>query len=398
MKEKKTSPLLDRPIAPLPTDELLAWYDAGHRDLPWRHKPTPYRVWVSEIMLQQTRAEAVRPYFERFTEVLPNVNALAEAEDDVLNKLWQGLGYYSRVRNLKAAAEVIRRDYGGEIPRDHTVLRTLPGIGPYTAGAIASIAYGEAVPAVDGNVLRVLSRFWGDERYISDPTLRGEYERLLQRYIPADRAGDFTQSLIELGATLCGPNTKPACEECPLRGACVAFGESKTDCIPCRQKKKPRRQERRTVLVILAGDAVLLRKRPESGLLAGLYEFPTIVGDPTPNEVYRHLGELGVTPERIEEMPPAVHIFTHVEWHMRGLKVGAKDYGIRRDTPLFFLYENGKTLKKSGTALIDHTPGVFEDAGRVLEVEYVWASREGFAEKYAVPSAFQAFIPEGFAR
>ncbi len=346
------------------TAPLVSWYRKGHRDLPWRNTRDPYAIWVSEIMLQQTRAEAVKPYYHAFLSALPTVGDLATVEDDVLNKLWQGLGYYSRARNLRRAAVEIMGRFGGEIPKTKEELLTLPGIGSYTAGSIASIAFDEAVPAVDGNVLRVLSRILCDDRNILDPKLKGEYETLLLPHIPKSGAGEFTQALIELGATHCGPNAAPNCEDCPLYPLCKARKEGKTREIPYRAPKKKRKWEQRAILVVTDGVRTLLHKRGEEGLLSGLYEFPSIIGNPTPNEVYARLEELGVTPLEITELPPAKHIFTHIEWHMTGLLVKVEPVPCCSDTPC------GEGLT------------------------YVWASREGMQTKYSIPSAFRAFVLE----
>ena len=195
---------------------LLKWYDENRRILPWREEPTPYRVWVSEIMLQQTRVEAVKPYFERFMKALPDIQALAEAEEETLLKLWEGLGYYNRVRNLQKAAIQIMEDYGGQMPLDYEELLKLKGIGSYTAGAVSSIAGGRAVPAVDGNVLRVVSRVREDERLITDAKVKAAVEEDLKKVMPIDRPGDFNQAMMEIGACVCIPNGAPHCEECPL--------------------------------------------------------------------------------------------------------------------------------------------------------------------------------------
>lgn len=294
---------------------LLAWYDANKRDLPWRHTSDPYRIWLSEIMLQQTRVEAVKPYYARFLETCPSVEALAALPEDRLYKLWEGLGYYSRARNLQKAAKTVMEEYGGEMPRNYETLRKLSGIGDYTAGAIASIAYGERVPAIDGNVLRVLARLSASKEDIADPKTKAAWREALVPLIPT-RAGDFTQSMIELGATVCVPNGEPKCHACPLRDFCMARKQELTKEIPVRSKKKERRIDARTVLLICDENRTILRKRPNKGLLAGLFEFVNVQGHLSANEALDYLRGLGFDPIRIERVEDSKHIFTHIEWHM----------------------------------------------------------------------------------
>lgn len=300
---------------------LLTWYDGGRRILPWREEPTPYHVWLSEIMLQQTRVEAVKPYYDRFLQVLPDIENLARVEEDRLLKLWEGLGYYNRARNLKKAAQIVTEKYKGRMPEKYEDLLSLPGIGSYTAGAIASIAFGKVYPAVDGNVLRILSRLRTDDRDILDARVKKAVEEELSRVMPKDRPGDFNQALMELGATVCIPNGAPKCESCPWETFCRARREGRTVEFPKKAKKQPRRIEERTILVIQDADRVALCKRPDKGLLAGMYEFPSLEGHCKEREVASYLKELGLSPIRIRELPPAKHIFTHREWHMIGYLV-----------------------------------------------------------------------------
>ncbi len=313
-EEKLPDDLLLERVVPL----LLAWYDENRRVLPWREEPTPYRVWVSEIMLQQTRVEAVKPYFLRFMEELPDIAALAQAREDTFLKLWEGLGYYSRVRNLHAAAMQIMESYGGQMPDDYRELQKLKGIGSYTAGAIASIAFGRAVPAVDGNVLRVISRLLTDDGDIQDPLVKRKMEERLFPVMPKDRPGDFNQALMDLGATVCLANGMPKCRECPWEKLCRANLYNVWSQYPKKSGKKPRKIEQKTVLVIRDQDCVALRKRPAHGLLAGLYEFPTLDGHMTQEETLCFLKQQGVHAVRIEKLSDAKHIFTHKEWHMTG--------------------------------------------------------------------------------
>ena len=297
---------------------LLKWYDENRRILPWREEATPYRVWVSEIMLQQTRVEAVKPYFERFMRALPDIGALAEAKEEELLKLWEGLGYYNRVRNLQKAAIQIVESYGGEMPASYEALLTLSGIGSYTAGAIASIAFGIRKPAVDGNVLRAVSRLRADERLISDAKVKLSVEEDLERTMPADRPGDFNQALMEIGACVCIPNGAPLCGECPLKEICKANRLGRQQEFPRKEGRKPRTIEEKTILLVRDGERIAVRKRKAKGLLAGLYEFPSLEGFRSAQEVAAFLNRNGISPIRIRQIEDAKHIFTHKEWHMKG--------------------------------------------------------------------------------
>ena len=298
------------------SNPLLKWYDGNRRRLPWREEPTPYRVWVSEIMLQQTRVEAVKPYFERFMERLPDIQALADVDEETLLKLWEGLGYYNRVRNLQRAARQIVEEYAGVMPADHSKLLGLTGIGSYTAGAIASIAFQIPKPAVDGNVLRVLSRLRCDDRLISDQKVKQAVEAELESAMPLDRPGDFNQAMMELGALVCLPNGAPKCEECPLKEQCLAHERGRETDYPKKEGKKARVVEEKTILIVRDADRLALRKRPSKGLLAGLYEFPSLPGHRTAEEVLEYLGENGLQVLRITALPESKHIFTHREWLM----------------------------------------------------------------------------------
>ncbi len=300
---------------------LLKWYDKNRRVLPWREDPAPYRVWVSEIMLQQTRVEAVKPYFERFMETFPDIAALAGAEEDLLLKMWEGLGYYNRARNLQKAAVRIQEDYGGKMPDTLEGLLTLPGIGSYTAGAVASIAFRRAVPAVDGNVLRVLARLRKDSRAITDAKVRQQVESELKEIMPGDRPGDFNQAMMEIGACVCIPNGAPLCGKCPLNGICMAHMAGEEQEYPCKPPKKPRITEDRTVLVVMDENRAAIRKRHGKGLLAGMYEFPSMEGFRTAEEVVEYLAENGLKALRVQPLEEARHIFTHREWHMKGYMV-----------------------------------------------------------------------------
>ncbi len=298
------------------SNPLLKWYNENKRILPWREEPTPYRVWVSEIMLQQTRVEAVKPYFERFMKALPDIRALAEASEETLLKLWEGLGYYNRVRNLQKAAIQIMEEYGGQMPEEYEELLRLKGIGSYTAGAISSIAYGRANPAVDGNVLRVISRITKDDRLISDAKVKASVERELKGVMPKDRPGDFNQALMEIGACVCIPNGAPHCSKCPFSELCIAHLEGCEREYPKKKAPKERTVEEKTILILRDGERTVIRKRPGKGLLAGMYEFPSLEGFYTAEEVTRYLAENGIRTIRIQPAGEAKHIFTHKESHM----------------------------------------------------------------------------------
>ena len=289
---------------------LLAWYDEHKRPLPWREDPTPYRVWVSEIMLQQTRIEAARGYFERFMAAFPTVESLAAADADAVMKLWEGLGYYSRARNLHACAQKIVTEYGGVFPSEAAVLRSLPGIGDYTAGAIASIAFGRPEPAVDGNVLRVLSRLERYRESVAGEKTKALFRERLRAVYPPGRCGDFTSALMELGETVCFPGT-PGCGGCPLNDICLARAAGEETRYPVMPEKKPRRIEERRVLLLLCGEKTAVRRRPDRGLLAGLWELPND-REPEPPAGGEPCGE-------------AIHVFSHVEWHMRGYIVRCEE-------------------------------------------------------------------------
>ena len=325
---------------PLP---LLQWYHENARVLPWRSDPTPYHVWVSEIMLQQTRVAAVLNYYARFMEALPAVADLAAVEEDRLMKLWQGLGYYSRARNLQKAARQIVEEHGGVFPSTYGAIRALAGVGDYTAGAISSIAFGLPEPAVDGNVLRVVSRLTGDGGDITRPEVKKRRGTALREVIPLDAPGDFNQALMDLGATVCLPNGEPLCRQCPARDFCAALREGRTAELPVKPAKKARRVEERTVFLIFYQQKVALRRRPAKGLLAGLWEYPNEFSPaPCPVEA-----------AGLADGPAGKHIFTHIEWRMASRIVEAAS---------------------------DRLPG-----------GWVWAGRDELAEDYAVPNAFQAF-------
>ena len=334
---------------------LLSWYDKHARVLPWREDTAAYRVWVSEIMLQQTRVEAVKPFFERFIKALPDVQALSEAPEDELLKLWEGLGYYNRVRNMQKAARVIVSEYGGDFPADYEKLLSLPGLGHYTAGAVSSIAFGIPMPAVDGNVLRVLSRVTASYEDVLKQSVKTAMEAEVKKIIPADRAGDFNQALMELGAVVCIPNGMAKCEECPVASLCQAYCHGTVDRFPVKAAKKERKQEDKTVFIIQDGEATALRKRPPKGLLAGLYELPNVPGHMDREQALEYVRKLGLDPLYIEEMPSSKHIFSHIEWRMEAYRIRVSSLEKAKDKDLIF------------------------------------ADKEQTGKRYAIPSAFGAY-------
>lgn len=365
---------------------LQTWFQSNARVLPWRENPIAYYVWISEIMLQQTRVEAVKPYFDRFIREIPDVKALAECPEDKLLKLWEGLGYYNRARNLKIAANQILEEYDGVIPDEYEELLKLKGIGHYTAGAIASIAYGKAVPAVDGNVLRVISRVTADDSDIMKQSVRTHMEEKLLELMNSDTCQNeipkttgevtdrvvpsiFNQALMELGATVCLPNGAPRCEVCPWHDLCEARKQDRIAEIPVKTKAKARRIEAKTVFIIKDGTQLALHKRPGKGLLAGLYELPNVEGHLTEQEAVAYIQTQGYTPIRIQPACEAKHIFSHVEWHMKG-------YVVFLQAQEFAGAEHGSEseLQKSYTT---------ENPQKWFFVDV-----EETKENYAIPSAF----------
>ncbi len=311
---KKGRFYLENLLKQLP-DVLPDWYEQHKRDLPWRADQQPYHIWLSEIMLQQTRVEAVKGYYRRFLEALPDIPSLAACDDDRLHKLWEGLGYYSRVRNLKKAAQVIMDEYGGVFPREHKQVLALPGIGAYTAGAICSIAFSQPKAAVDGNVLRVVSRVCRDYEPIDLPAVKTRVQQQLEAVYPTDKPGLFTQALMELGATVCVPNGAPNCAACPCRSFCLGQDDWKN--LPVKLPKKERRQEDRTVFVLDCDGHYAIEKRPERGLLAGLFQFPNISGFLSPEDAVSWAEAQGLRPSDIQLQTQRHHIFTHIRWDMR---------------------------------------------------------------------------------
>ena len=332
---------------------ILSWYDVNKRDLPWRKDREPYHIWLSEIMLQQTRVEAVKDYYSRFLEKLPTIADLANADDELLHKLWEGLGYYSRVRNLKKAAMRIMDEHNGIFPGEYKAVLALPGIGPYTAGAICSIAFGRPTPAVDGNVLRLMARICDDDSNIDDPATKRRFMEMLQNIYP-ERSGDFTQALMELGATVCGPNTAPDCPNCPCMPFCKGFRNGSAEQLPVRNEKKKRRIEKKTVLILSCDGSFALYKRPDTGLLASMWQFPELPGWYELDALIDEMERNGHLISKIDRQVERKHIFTHIEWHMRGFYV----------------------------ELREKTPG------------YVWMDAAQIHAETALPTAFRLFFDE----
>lgn len=297
---------------------LVAWYERSHRDLPWRQDREPYHIWLSEIMLQQTRVEAVKGYYAYFLERLPTIASLAQADDELIQKLWEGLGYYSRARNLKKAAQVIVERYGGVFPGEYEQVLALPGIGEYTAGAICSIAFDQPTPAVDGNVLRVCARLTEDATPIDLPAHKAALRAALAKVYPQN-GGTFTQALMELGATVCGPNRKPDCERCPCAVFCRGFQNGTAESLPVRLPKRARREEERTVFILRCGELYAVEKREnDAGLLARLWQFPNCEGKLTLEQAMDWARRAELHPTQILRQVERKHIFTHIQWNMRG--------------------------------------------------------------------------------
>ena len=301
---------------------IIRWYKTARRNLPWRANATPYHVWLSETMLQQTRIETVIPYYERFLAQLPTIESLAAVDDEKLMKLWEGLGYYSRARNLKKAAQTVVASYDGVLPKTAQELQKLPGIGEYTAGAIASIAFGQPEPAVDGNVLRVIMRLTACNEDIAQPKVKKEVTQLLREIYPSGKdASNLTQGIMELGEVICIPNGEPKCAVCPLNSICCAHLNKETERYPVRSEKKKRKIEKRTVFMLFCGNKIALHRRTNSGLLAGMWEFPNTEGHLTKQQADAFLARTDLGVLSCEPCGKTKHIFTHIEWHMLGYRV-----------------------------------------------------------------------------
>ena len=332
-------------------EALIPWYEAHKRELPWRQDREPYHVWLSEIMLQQTRVEAVKEYYRRFLTTLPTIADLAEAPEEQILKLWEGLGYYNRVRNLQKAAQTICADYAGVFPSEYAQIRSLSGIGDYTAGAIASICFDAPTPAVDGNVLRVYSRLLADDANIDLQTTKKRITRKLQETYPQKNPGIATQALMELGATVCVPNGAPRCDVCPVAEICQARKQDTWRNLPVRSEKKKRKIVDKTVFILLTEDTVALHKRSTSGLLAGMWEFPNVDAKVDKQAAVTQVTGWQAEPLDLLMQTSYTHIFSHLEWHMTAYYIRCR-----------------KTNKK-----------------------WKWVTKESLDETYALPSAFRPF-------
>ena len=381
---------------------LLTWYDANKRKLPWRESPSPYHVWISEIMLQQTRVESVIGYYERFLERFPDIRSLAAAEEDEVLKLWEGLGYYSRARNLRKAARQVVECFGGRMPDTAAKLRKLAGIGPYTSAAISSIAYGERVPAIDGNLLRVFARLSAYREEIRTSAAFAAADSFFRKILPQDRPGDFNQAMMDLGAGVCMPGERAVCLKspglCPLSVFCMAHAQGLSAQLPVMPVKKLRRAEKRTVLVIRCGDRVLIRRRPSKGLLAGLYEFPNVKGWLSEDEALKSVRELGQEPLNIRPLPEAKHVFTHLEWHMTGYELRTGDFDVLRtgDLPYEVSDEKDVPEDRPGSPRFYASPQhgqSFSASPQHGQSRCFSVSLQELRENYALPGAFLPYLP-----
>ena len=331
---------------------LLQWFETNKRDLPWRKDRHPYHIWISEIMLQQTRIEAVKKYYVNFMKELPDTESLSLVAEDKLLKLWEGLGYYSRAKNLKKAAELIMQEYGGRFPDSYEQLLKLPGVGEYTAGAIASICFNEKVTAIDGNVLRVISRVLGSRKNVLLPKTKKEIDQKLQKILP-EQSGMFNEALMELGEMVCLPGAAPECTRCPVQSDCIAHRDNLTAEIPVRIKKLKRKREEKTILVLMTeNNRIAIEKRTEKGLLSGMYQLPNLNGFYSEEELKSILREWQLTSMKISFLKNAKHVFTHIDWHMKGYLV---------------------TVEQQCS-------------------QFLWVSPQELSEKYPLPTAFQTFI------
>lgn len=356
--------------------KLLEYYYTNRRILPWRENPLPYYVWLSEIMLQQTRVDTVIPYFNRFIESFPSIRALADAKEEDLMKLWEGLGYYSRARNLQKAAKLLVDFHNAQLPRTKSELLKLPGIGDYTAGAISSIAFGENEVAIDGNLIRIASRL----NAFSDSTKTSHGKKYIQSYwqeiLPEGKAGDFNQALMDLGATICLPNAKPLCLICPIRSHCIAFEQGNPQDYPKKEPKKEKRVESKTVFILYHEGQILLEKRKPGGLLGGLLQFPLYDGHLSKEEVVRYLSDKGFHPLRIQRSIDAKHVFSHIQWNMISWEIELDPFLVE-EKPLNFILHLPEKEYREYLLSKETTHSVWIDQSSLNQV--------------TLPTAFRAF-------
>jgi A/G-specific adenine glycosylase len=389
-------------LNPAVPERLLFWYGNNARVLPWRTDTDPYRVWISEIMLQQTRVETVIPYYERFLKEIPSIRALRETSDDKLLKLWEGLGYYSRARNLRKAAEILCVKYGGAFPHRYEDILGLPGIGPYTAGAIASICFGLPVPAVDGNVLRVFARLLKIATPIDGPDVPKQIRTMLSDIYAAldsSRRGAFTQALMELGACVCVPNGAPLCTTCPVAEFCMALQDGIPEDFPVRTAKKEKRNEDRTILILKCGDRFAVRRRPDKGLLASLWELPNVSERLTKKSSLAYVAKWGLSATAIAPGVSYTHVFTHIRWRIRSYRIDCAEFPSGNAAlDLHARDENVAHDLNAGNrneVLAVHAKGA-NDALSVRDAdsanELIWATAEELTDVYALPTAFRKAI------
>lgn len=366
---------------------LLSWYEDSKRNLPWRQDPSPYHVWISEIMLQQTRVEAAKGYYTRFLDALPTIDHLASAKEDTYLKLWEGLGYYSRVRNLHKAANVVVAEYHSQLPSEYHQLLKLPGIGPYTAAAIASISFGQPVPAIDGNLLRIFSRLTEYKESILTTTAKKAADVFFKAHISPKNPGAFNQALMDLGAAICLPNTTPHCQNCPVSNNCSAYLHGTQMQLPNRPKQKNKTIEKRTVFLIHVNDSILLGKRPAKGLLAGLYEFPGVESHLSKKVALEYVESLGFEPLRIHRLPDSKHVFSHKEWHMRGYQVftsGWTDFSRHQPKAV-------QTIGNTVDNTMIHDTASLPEADALVPGQLFLANQEDVLSTWSIPSAFSFY-------
>lgn len=389
------------------SEPLLQWFTLHKRELPWRNDHEPYHVWISEIMLQQTRIEAVKKYYLRFMEALPDVESLSLVSEERLLKLWEGLGYYSRAKNLKKAAETIMSEYEGHFPSCYAQLIKLAGIGEYTAGAIASICFQEKVTAIDGNVLRVISRLTGSRKNVLLPETKKMVEGQLLHIMPA-QSGAFNEALMELGEIVCLPNKAPLCEQCPLKQSCTAYRQELTAEIPLRIKTMKRTKEEKTILLLTDEHGrIAIEKRTAKGLLGGMYQLPNLEGFYAEEELVKILtDQQQLIPLQISFIKKTKHVFTHIDWLMKGYAILVKN--ITPDTTI----ETGKTadIKTNIRITTDANASNTTDINAKTDIDtktdandqtlifdhsrLLWVSKEELQEAYPLPTAFRLFLSD----
>ena len=373
------------------SNNLLNWYENNARILPWRENTDPYTVWVSEIMLQQTQVETVKSYFIRFMQTFPQIEDFANSSEDIYLKLWEGLGYYSRVRNMHKTAQIIVDQLAGRFPNHYDDLLKLPGIGPYTAAAIASICFNQAWPAIDGNLMRIFSRLNCYPQDIKLNKTKQEAFQFFEKLIDVNKPGEFNQALMDLGSNICLAKTEPLCELCPLQGFCLAHQKQMIDQFPKSSIQKKRKSEKYTIFLIHHDQKILLRKRSNSGLLANLYEFPNIKSHISQDQAIKVIREFGFNPIRIKKLKPTKHIFSHIEWQMIAYEIWTDEF--LNSNAKNILEENVrdfsaqyKEIKKASFNLNER-----DDAYLTLNHDCFLSCLEDIKNKWSIPSAFNYY-------